>query len=132
MYSNCSPRKGTERQTMKIKINERYFEDTNSTTDTWKVDRIEYTPTLEDAKEWAADPNKLVYLADITGTSVDTIERFERKIEKEYLRLLGEDLAKEIVEEGYVEIVHKYFSRPAIEDLNPVHGKLFTEWHSNN
>ena len=117
---------------MKIKINERYFEDTNSTTDTWKVDRIVYTPTLEDAKEWAADLNKLVYLADITGTSVDTIERYERKIESEYLRLLGEDLAKEIIEDGYVEIVHKYFSKPAIEELNPIHGKLFTAWHSNN
>ena len=87
---------------MKIKINEKYFNDTNSTTDTWKVERIEYTPTLEDAKEWAADPNKLVYLADITGTSVDTIERYEGKIESEYLRLLGVDLARELTEAGYV------------------------------
>jgi len=79
---------------MKIKIAEKYWDDL---TDKYVVDRIEYQPTISDAKEWASTNDKLVYISDVTGMGVDAVERHEAKIEKEYLRLLGPVLVNEYI-----------------------------------
>ena len=82
---------------MKITIKERFLNDTNSTFDKWTTDKIEYIPTIEDAKNWADTEEKLAYLCDIIGASVDTIVKYEEKIEKAYFKLLGPSLLNQYI-----------------------------------
>jgi hypothetical protein len=102
---------------MKIQIKDRYFHDTNSTTDKWVTEIHEYEPTLEDAKEWAKEEEgngqgQLVFIQLVTETtSVDVIDKYVPRIEKEYERLLSEEMEREINEHGFAYIIHKYFSK---------------------
>tara|TARA_R100000781_G_scaffold103782_1_gene67437 strand:+ start:2494 stop:2838 length:345 start_codon:yes stop_codon:yes gene_type:complete len=95
---------------MKIQIKDRWFHDTNSTTDKWVTEIHEYEPTLEDAKEWAKEEEgngqgQLVFIQLVTETtSVDVIDKYVPRIEKEYERLLKNDYYDKVDEaEGQAE-----------------------------
>jgi hypothetical protein len=64
----------------------------------------EYTPTLENAKEWAACTEKFTYVQDrLDCATVEETDRVIGDIEDEFLKLLGTDLAREI-NEGIVKL----------------------------
>jgi len=88
---------------MKIQIKDRWLHDTNSTNgyfgyDKWVTEVYEYEPTLEDAKEWskgeeaANGQGQLVFIQEVTETSsIDVVDKYVPRIEKEYERLLKEE-----------------------------------------
>ena len=94
---------------MKIIIKERFF---NWETNKQELDIIEYTPCLNDAKEWAAlKEDKSAWFCDLLGVSIDSLldkPSIETKIQCEYLKLLGNDLAEEILENGLENTLNKY------------------------
>ena len=97
MYIRGSPRKGRGQNIMKItlKIATR-DEDTNRRNGSYIW---EYTPTIVDAKRWAAATEKFLFVQSLLdAATVEETDRVIDDIEDEFLKLLGTDLAREINE----------------------------------
>jgi len=114
MYIDVTPRKGNLQMKSKTTI-ELTMEWPRTESCAGRTVVSQYTPTLEDAEEWASiKGDKGEWFYDLLGgISKDLLMNEDIKqainvIRGEFIKLLGDDVAKEILENGLENTLNKY------------------------